>query len=60
MRHPQLTLLMAVCCGPRQQDMFLALEPLQAGSLYKLMHKDHRRFSRLQAVGIVGDITRGE
>lgn len=59
LRHPNVMLLMAKCCGPRQQDMFLALEPLQTGSLYQLLHREQGRLSRLEAVGLVSDITRG-
>lgn len=60
MRHPQLVLLMAVCMGPRQQDMFMAVEALQTGCLYSMLHKQHRKFSQSEAVGMLSDITSGK
>lgn len=60
MRHPHVALLMAVCSGPRRSDMFLAMEPLQVGSLYSMIHKDHRKFSHLESIGIMSDITGGK
>lgn len=60
MHHPHLALLMAVCSGPCLKDMFLALEPLQTGSLYAMLHYDHRKFSHSEAVGILSDITGGK
>ena len=59
MRHPHMVLLMGKCSGPLQKDMFMVLEPLQPLSLYNILHKEHGRFSLLEAVGILCDVTSG-
>lgn len=51
---------MAVCTGPCKEHMFLALEPLQTGSLHHQLHKDHKKFSRHQIMVILSDITGGK
>ena len=59
-RHPNIVLLMAVCCGPTKADMFLAMEPLQTASLYEQLHGQQIELSTLEAADIVYDVTSGE
>ena len=59
-RHPNIVLLMAVCCGPTKADMFLAMEPLQTTSLYEQLHGQQMELSSLEAADIVYDVTSGE
>jgi hypothetical protein len=40
--------------------MFLAMEVLQNGSLYSMLHVQRRKFSQSEAVGILSDITSGK
>ena len=60
MRHPNIILLMAVCCGPTKADMFLAMEPVQMTSLYEQLHGQEIAFSSLEAADVVYDVASGE
>lgn len=55
LRHPNILLLMATCCGPAKQDLFLLTEPVQIFSLFQLLHQfgDRLHSQRLSiALGI--------
>ena len=60
MRHPNIVLLMAVCCGPTKADMLLAMEPVQLASLFEQLHKQQIKLSSLEAADIIYDVASGE
>ena len=60
MRHPNIILLMAVCCGPTKANMFLAMEPVQRMSLYEQLHGQEIEFSSLEAADVIYDVASGE
>jgi hypothetical protein len=43
LRHPNVLLLMATCCGPTQRDLLLVTEPVQTSSLFQLLHQFRKR-----------------
>lgn len=60
LRHPNIALLLAVCCGPAKADMFLALEPLIPSSLHHQIHKEHQTLSYKEIANTMTGVASGE
>ena len=62
LRHPNILLSMATCCGPMKQDLLLVVEPVHTHSLFQLLHQCEPRFmpSCIRKKYIARGITNGE
>jgi len=58
LRHPNLILIMAVCCGPTSQDICAMMEPtIILGSLYHVLHCDgNHKLSLYEKDCVVHDV----
>lgn len=61
LRHPNIVLLMATCCGPAKHTLFLVLEPLMTSSLFYLLHKSEHcsGFGHKERLTIACGVTSG-
>ena len=62
LRHPNVLLLMATCCGPMKHDMFLVLEPVLTYSLFQMLHQFEETSvnCHMRRVNIACGVTKGE
>ena len=62
LRHPNILLLMATCCGPSKHDLLLVVEPVLTYSLFQLLHQFEESFmtSHARKVDVALGITKGE
>ena len=62
LRHPNILLLMATCCGPTKQDLLLVVEPVEPYSLFQLLHqfKESRILRGGKRMNIACGMTSGE
>ena len=58
LRHPNVLLLMATCCGPTKQDLLLVTEPVQTSSLFQLLHQFRERLQS-QKISIALGVSKG-
>ena len=61
LRHPNILLLMATCCGPSKHDLLLVTEPVKTLSLYQLLHhfENYLTLFHSQRISIACGITQG-
>ena len=61
LRHPNILLVMATCCGPSKHDLLLVTEPVKTFSLFQLLHQfeDGATQFRSQRLNIARGITEG-
>ena len=59
LRHPNILLLMATCCGPTKHDLLLVAEPVQTPSLFQLLHQFGERLLS-QRIGIALGLSKGK
>ena len=60
LRHPNIVLIMAVCCGPTVSDILLVLEPVVLGSLFTLLHRSEKKLTSREKVAVLCDVLDGE
>lgn len=59
LRHPNIVLIMAVCCGPTKNDMLIVLEPIVLGSLFTLLHCSDKKLTNHEKVSVLCDVLDG-
>ena len=61
LRHPNIVLIMAVCCGPTSNDILAVMEPATLGTLYNLLHHetDHK-LTHYEKCCVVCDVLDGK
>ena len=63
LRHPNILLLMATCCGPMRQDLLLVIEPVKTFSLFQLLHgqfEDSVIFSHTSRIDVACGMIKGQ
>ena len=61
LRHPNILLLMATCCGPTKNDLLLVLEPVHTPSLFQMLHRsEDYHFGHRERMGIMSGSIKGE
>ena len=62
LRHPNILLLMATCCGPTKHDLLLVVEPVEVYSLFQLLHRFKKSsvLHGMRRMDIACGITSGE
>ena len=60
LRHPNIVLIMAVCCGPSIKDILIVLEPIMLGSLFTLLHHSDKKLTDHEKVSVLCDTLDGE
>lgn len=59
LRHPNIVLIMAVCCGPTVNDILVVLEPVVLGSLFTLLHRSDKKLTNHEKLSILCDTLDG-
>ena len=62
LRHPNILLLMATCCGPTKQDLLLVVEPVEPYSLFQLLHqfREGKMLHGMRKMDMAYGVTSGE